>query len=86
MSCGALKRPAYGHDPGGLRYSPLSQIKTTNVGTLHRAWTYHTGDAGNQFESTPIVVGDRMYFSTQIARIVALEPGGSSAGGKSVLS
>ena len=66
--------PAYGHDPGGMRYSPLSQINTSNVGKLRRAWTYHTGDTGNQFESTPIVVGDRMYFSTQIGRIVALEP------------
>ncbi|MEP6716746.1 MAG: PQQ-binding-like beta-propeller repeat protein [Terriglobia bacterium] len=66
--------PTYGHDPGGMRYSPLTQIDVNNVSKLHRAWTYHTGDTGNQFETTPIVVGNRMYLSTQTGRIVALEP------------
>ena len=66
--------PAYGHDPGGMRYSPLKQITAANVATLHRAWTYHTGEEGRQFETTPIVVDGRMYFSTQTGRIVALEP------------
>ncbi len=66
--------PVYGHDPGGMRYSPLKQITVSNVAKLHRAWTYHTGDTGRQFETTPIVVGGRMYLSTQRTRIVALEP------------
>src|SRR5437763_3722269 len=66
--------PTYGHDPGGMRYSPLTQINTANVAKLRRAWSYHTGDTGNQFESTPIVVGNRMYVSTQTSRIVALDP------------
>ena len=66
--------PAYGHDPGGMRYSPLHQITAVNVATLHRAWTFHTGDSGRQFETTPIVVAGRMYLSTQTGRIVALEP------------
>jgi len=57
-----------------MRYSPLVQINTTNVSRLHRAWTYHTGDSGTQFETTPIVAADRMYLSTQSGRIVALEP------------
>src|SRR5436305_5442725 len=65
--------PAYGHDPGGARYSPLTQINTRNVSTLVRAWTYHTGDKGN-FETTPIVVENVMYFSTQGQKIVAVEP------------
>ncbi len=29
--------PAYGHDPGGQRYSPLKQITPENVGQLQRA-------------------------------------------------
>jgi quinoprotein glucose dehydrogenase len=33
--------PTYGHDSGGQRYSPLSQINTTNVAQLKDAWTYH---------------------------------------------
>lgn len=65
--------PAYGHDPGGARYSPLTQITAQNVTSLRRAWTYHTGDTGN-FETTPIVAGHVMYFSTQSQKIVAVEP------------
>jgi len=66
--------PVYGHDPGGMRYSPLAQIDVKTVARLRRAWTFHTGEKGRQFESTPIVAGDRMYLSTQLNRIVALEP------------
>jgi quinoprotein glucose dehydrogenase len=66
--------PVYGHDPGGMRYSPLKQINAANVSKLRRAWTWHTGETGRQFETTPIVVGGRMYLSTQMGRIVALEP------------
>ncbi|MBZ5622925.1 MAG: pyrroloquinoline quinone-dependent dehydrogenase [Acidobacteriia bacterium] len=66
--------PVYGHDPGGMKYSPLQQIDRSNVGNLHRAWTYHTGEAGRPFETTPLVAGGRMYLSTQSGRIVALAP------------
>lgn len=34
--------PTYGHDPGGLQYSTLSQINTGNVGKLRVVWTYDT--------------------------------------------
>jgi len=34
--------PVYGHDPGGMKYSPLDQINTNNVSGLVRAWTYHS--------------------------------------------
>jgi quinoprotein glucose dehydrogenase len=33
--------PTYGHDAGGLRYSPLKQIDPTNVSKLKVAWIYH---------------------------------------------
>jgi len=33
--------PTYGHDAGGLRYSPLKQIDATNVAKLKVAWVYH---------------------------------------------
>jgi quinoprotein glucose dehydrogenase len=65
--------PVYGHDAGGTKYSPLAQINRKNVNRLDRAWTYHTGEQGRQFESTPIVVGGVLYFSTQQQRIVALD-------------
>src|SRR5262245_23925423 len=44
IAAGAAKQegdwPAYGRDPGGSRYSPLSQINRGNVGQLKIAWTY----------------------------------------------
>jgi quinoprotein glucose dehydrogenase len=33
--------PTYNRDPGGTRYSPLTEITPANVGTLAVAWTYH---------------------------------------------
>src|SRR5258706_15389977 len=38
--------PTYGHDPGGLRYSPLKEITPVNVGELQPAWVYHMKPAG----------------------------------------
>lgn len=37
--------PIYGHDPGGLQYSPLKAIDTRNVSKLQVAWTYNTRPA-----------------------------------------
>lgn len=34
--------PMFGHDPGGMRYSPLRQIDVDNVSKLQLAWTYDT--------------------------------------------
>src|SRR5689334_13973550 len=74
--------PTYGHDPGGMRYSPLVDITRANVSRLRVAWTFHTGDMTNGgdvqprigFEATPIVIDDTMYLSTATNRIVALDP------------
>jgi quinoprotein glucose dehydrogenase len=33
--------PTYGHDKGGQRHSPLTQITTANVARLRPAWVYH---------------------------------------------
>ncbi len=70
---------AYGHDPGGMRYSPLAQITRANVATLTRAWTYHTGEtpAGSKepspFEATPLMVHGVLYFTTPSGRVIALD-------------
>jgi glucose dehydrogenase len=76
--------PAYGHDPGGMRYSPIHQITRRNVAQLTRAWTYHTGELpassgprGQRqmaFETTPLMVNGVLYFSTPANRIIALVP------------
>jgi quinoprotein glucose dehydrogenase len=69
--------PSYGHDPGGMRFSPLKQINAGNVSKLARVWTY---DISNQSprkrpgEATPLVVGGVMYLTTSYGRVVALEP------------
>ena len=39
--------PAYGGDPGGTRYSALTQIAHRNVGDLQVAWTYRTCELGH---------------------------------------
>jgi quinoprotein glucose dehydrogenase len=74
--------PYYGGDPGGSRYSPLTQINKSNVAELKVAWEYHTGDVSDgsdnrrksEFEATPIVVDGTMYVSTPFNRVVALDP------------
>ena len=38
--------PTYGHDSGGMRYSPLKQITAANVGKLGVAWVYHLKPEG----------------------------------------
>lgn len=69
--------PAYGHDPGETRHSPLAQITPANVARLTPAWTFHmrTPDAKNfqASQNTPLVVGGIMYVSTPYGRLVALE-------------
>jgi len=72
----------YGGDPGGSRYSPLTQINKSNVAELKAAWEYHTGDVSDgsdnrrksEFETTPIVADGTMYLSTPFNRVVALDP------------
>ena len=72
----------YGGDPGGSRYSPLTQINKSNVAELKVAWEYHTGDVSDgsdnrrksEFETTPIVADGTMYLSTPFNRVVALDP------------
>jgi glucose dehydrogenase len=58
----------------GTHYSPLSEITPQNVANLKRAWTYHTGEKGRQFETTPLLVGGLLYFTSQTSRVIALEP------------
>ena len=74
--------PAYGHDLGGMRYSPLAQVNRENVSRLKVAWVFHTGDIsdgkGQQrrsgFETTPILVDGTLYLTTPFNRVIALDP------------
>lgn len=53
---------SYGKNYLGWRYSPLTQIDTSNVAQLAPAWILPTGVPGNN-ETTPLVVGDMMYLT-----------------------
>jgi quinoprotein glucose dehydrogenase len=74
--------PNYGNDAGGNRFSPLSQVNRDNVAQLKVAWTYRTGaleQLGDlkgraTFETTPILVDGRLYLSTPLNQVIALEP------------
>lgn len=73
--------PAYGGDPGGTRYSPLTQISPGNVGRLQVAWTFRTGELGkgvtdwarSAFEATPILYDGTLYFTTPSTNVLAVD-------------
>jgi quinoprotein glucose dehydrogenase len=76
--------PMFNRDLAGTRFSPLTQINTTNVAKLTTAWSYKlrphdgeplTGQSPSEIfqEITPIVVNGVMYLPAA-NRIVALEP------------
>jgi quinoprotein glucose dehydrogenase len=81
-----IEWPAYGGDAGGSRFSSATQIDRRNVVSLRAAWTFATGPTsveaitnpkeGNtpNHEATPIVVDGRMYVSTPLGRVFALDP------------
>ena len=75
--------PAYGGDDAGTRYSSADAITPGNVDGLRRQWTYRTGDATRRtaallkrtkFETTPILVGDRLVLCTPFNEVIALDP------------
>jgi quinoprotein glucose dehydrogenase len=74
---------AYGRDALGSRWSPLAEINRENVTRLQPAWTYHTGETSPELaprrrkralEVTPLVIDGRMYVSTPLGRVMALDP------------
>ena len=73
--------PTYGGDPGGLRFSKSSQITRSNVDQLHSVWTFHTHAVDSEaqraelpsFETTPILSGDTLYFTSPFDVVFALD-------------
>ena len=72
----------YGHDAGGMRYSPLTQINRDNVAKLKVAWTFHSSDISDGsdgkkrsgLETTPILVDGTLFLTTGFNRVIALDP------------
>jgi alcohol dehydrogenase (cytochrome c) len=65
--------PAYNGDPGGNRYTKLSQITPANVSRLAPRWVFPLPNAG-RLEVTPIVVDGIMYV-TNVNECFALDAG-----------
>jgi quinoprotein glucose dehydrogenase len=73
--------PFYGHDAGGTRYSPLSQINRENVAQLKVAWVFHTGDISDGtggrkrsgLETTPVLVAGTLYLTSGFNRVFAVD-------------
>ena len=74
----------WGGDPGGMRFSPLTQITPDNVGNLVRAWEFRTGDLERRapevmkrtkFQATPLFVEDSLIFCSPFNEVIALDPG-----------
>ncbi len=81
LSAADFDWPAYGHDGGGQRFSPLANINRSNVKDLRIAWTFRTGDAyqpahskPTAFETTPLYVDGTLYIGTPLGRVIALSP------------
>ena len=76
--------PAYAADQAGTKYLPLDQITKENVVDLEIVWRQPVipdairngettrGPVGSQ--TTPLMVGGLLYFSTGLGTIAALEP------------
>ena len=73
----------YGGDSGSTKYSPLDQINQKNVANLKVAWSWDSPDLALQaqnralssfaFEATPLMVGGKLYVSTSLSQVAALD-------------
>jgi quinoprotein glucose dehydrogenase len=71
----------YGGDPGGMRYSPLTDIGAANLSRLQVAWRWkhwetalkEYGTTPGQFESTPLMIDGTLYVTTPYNSIAALD-------------
>ena len=76
----SVEWPYYGGDPGGTKYSPLADVNATNVPHLKQAWEWRArekalpefGTRPGNFQATPLMIGNVLYFSTPYNRVVAL--------------
>ena len=64
---------SYGLDQGETRYSPLTQINTTNVSRLASAWSYDLGAGGGNQEGTPLVWNGIIYGITNWSVVFAVD-------------
>jgi quinoprotein glucose dehydrogenase len=77
--------PTYGGDAGGMKYSPLKDVNRETVARLTPAWSWATGERSipqtdstkaarpGNFQATPLMINDTLYFSTPYNRVIALD-------------
>src|SRR5262249_6326639 len=73
--------PFYGGDQGGAKYSTLTDVNASNVAKLSAAWEWKTGEKAlaefgtrpGNFQVTPLMIDNVLYFSTPYNRVVALD-------------
>ncbi len=75
---GATDWPSTNYDQTANRYSPLTQITRTNVGTLQQAWSVHLKPAAftgpmREDQAIPIVIGNTMYLASPYGAVIALD-------------
>ena len=66
----------YGGDPGGTKYSPLTDINAANVQRLRVAWQWkhwETPPVPGFFESTPLMIDGVLYVTTPLNNVAALD-------------
>ncbi|NKC01443.1 MAG: PQQ-binding-like beta-propeller repeat protein [Pseudomonadales bacterium] len=76
--------PNYGNNKGSSKFAPLAQIDGENVSDLVFAWTWATPDntvvksqpslTPWSFKVTPLKVGNRLFTSTSLGFVAALDP------------
>jgi quinoprotein glucose dehydrogenase len=72
--------PVYGGDQGGTKYSRLTDVNASNVSRLTVAWEWKTAETAlpahgtrpGNFQTTPVMIDNVLYFSTPYNRVVAL--------------
>src|SRR5579871_4407401 len=62
----------FGNTPDNTRYSPLTQINTSNVSQLGLAWSQSEGPKFSTFETDPLVVNGVMYYTTNADQVRAV--------------
>lgn len=75
--------PRFGNDAGNSKYSPLDQIDRSNFKRVKVAWTWESIDSQAEnlpsevrpgpFKPIPIVIEGRMYLSTAIGQMAAVD-------------
>lgn len=78
--------PSYAGDGASTRYSPLDQIDATNADKLAIAWEWRSPDEGviaanpdlglapGEFQATPIFCDGRLFVSTAMSQVAAVDP------------